>query len=196
MLIFIYNQSVLLVMELFRSEKQKKSISKTMSYILRHKPEDFGLGLDPEGFVELSDLVNALQQRFSFITYKHVLAIVDSDEKQRYKLSDNMICANYGHSLESLTLKYHETAPPEILFHGTAARTYEKFIKTQGIKKMNRLYVHLSDDEKTALDVGKRHGQPYVIKIKAKQAWKDGVKFLVSENGTYLVDFVDPKYFS
>lgn len=182
-------------MELFRGQEQKKRISKTMSYILRHDPAEFGVTLDSEGYAELSDLINALHKRFDFVKEEHVKEIVLTDEKQRYKIEGSKICANYGHSFKELSPKYIEVEPPEILFHGTKKGTYEHVISKEGIKKMNRLFVHLSSDEETAAKVGQRHGKPYVIKILAKDAWHDGVKFFLAENGTYLVDFVDPKYF-
>jgi putative RNA 2'-phosphotransferase len=182
-------------MELFRNEEQKKRISKTMSYILRHNPEEFGIVLDPEGYTEISDLVNALHTRFDFVEESHVRSIVLTDEKQRYKIDCSRICANYGHSVKELTPKYTEVEPPDCLFHGTKKETYEKVINKEGIKKMNRLFVHLSTDEATAASVGQRHGKPHVITICAKDAWRDGVKFFLAENGTYLVDFIDPKYF-
>jgi len=182
-------------MKHFKDKKQKTKVSKTMAYILRHKPDEFGIVLDPEGFTELTELASAIRQRHPYVTEEHVQEIVQMDEKQRYKISENMICANYGHSLDSLVLKYPEAEPPEILYHGTAKQTYEKFIKTEGIKKMNRLFVHLSADKETAYDVGSRHGRPFIIPIKAKQAWKEGLVFRLSENGTYLVDHVAPEYF-
>ena len=39
-------------------------LSKFMSLVLRHKPENFGLKLDPFGFVDLSDLLAVLQNRY------------------------------------------------------------------------------------------------------------------------------------
>ncbi len=34
---------------------------------------------------------------------------------------------------------------------------------------MSRLYVHLSKDEEMAVKVGKRHGEPVVLKMKAEE---------------------------
>lgn len=59
---------------------------------------------------------------------------------------------------------------------------------------MNRLYVHLSKDEKTAHEVGKRHGEPYVFHIDGHKMKEDGVKCYLSENGVWLTKYVDKKY--
>ena len=60
---------------------------------------------------------------------------------------------------------------------------------------MSRQYVHLSGDFETAMAVGKRHGIPVVITIDAAAMVRDGVGFYRSENGVWLCEHVEPKYF-
>jgi len=86
-----------------------------------------------------------------------------------------------------------ETTPPDILYHGTAETTVHAILK-EGIVKGNRLHVHLSQTEETAVNVGKRHGKPYVLRINAKQMFEDGIMFYHSNNGVWLTDYVSPKY--
>ena len=59
---------------------------------------------------------------------------------------------------------------------------------------MSRLYVHLSSDMETAMKVGKRHGEPVVLKINSEEMCNDGIKFYLSENGVWLTKSVDMKY--
>lgn len=47
--------------------------------------------------------------------------------------------------------------PPQYLWHGTGEK-YTQSIDSGGLIPKSRLYVHLSGDEKTAVKVGKRHG--------------------------------------
>ena len=44
-------------------------------------------------------------------------------------------------------------------------------------------------------EVGIRHGEVVILEIDAEQMYKDGVKFYLSENNVWHVDFVDKKYF-
>ncbi|WRK52738.1 RNA 2'-phosphotransferase [Coprobacillaceae bacterium CR2/5/TPMF4] len=67
-------------------------------------------------------------------------------------------------------------------------------IKATGIKKMRRLYVHLSKDVETAFKVGSRHGIPVVLVIDTLAMQKDGYKFYCSKNGVWLCDDIDFKY--
>ena len=60
---------------------------------------------------------------------------------------------------------------------------------------MGRLYVHLSKDVETAVNVGKRHGKPVVLKIHSGDMYRDGQAFYLSENGVWLTKKVVPEYF-
>ena len=59
---------------------------------------------------------------------------------------------------------------------------------------MNRLYVHLSKDKETAINVGKRHGKAIILEIDTKKMLNDGHKFYYSNNGVWLCDDIDFKY--
>ena len=84
--------------------------------------------------------------------------------------------------------------PPDVLYHGTATRFLE-LIYAEGLVTGNRLYVHLSPDEATAINVGSRHGTPFVIKIDCRKMLTDGCKFYLSNNGVWLTKQVLPEYF-
>lgn len=46
-----------------------------------------------------------------------------------------------------------------------------------------------------AVNVGSRHGKPYVIKIDCQKMLADGCKFFLSNNGVWLTEKVLPEYF-
>lgn len=74
-------------------------VSKLMDYILRHSPEEFGLRPDVEGFVPLSELVEALKTVYPDVTEEFVRRTVELDSKGRYEIRGNKIRACYGYSL-------------------------------------------------------------------------------------------------
>jgi putative RNA 2'-phosphotransferase len=59
---------------------------------------------------------------------------------------------------------------------------------------MNRLYVHLSKDEATAVKVGSRHGKPIVFTVDSGLMAADGFDFYLSANGVWLTKEVPVKY--
>ena len=170
-----------------------KNISKYISLILRHKPEVIGITLDEHGWADVGELIKGVTRTRPF-SMETLEEIVQSDEKQRYSFDDTKtpIRANQGHSIP-FDVELPEVIPPEILYHGTG----EKFIASieqQGLLPMSRLYVHLSADEKTAKEVGRRHGKPIVFEVLSSQMTKDGSTFYRSVNEVWLTKAVPMKY--
>jgi len=171
----------------------KMNTSKQLSYWLRHHPEDVGIELDKEGWTDLDILIQkANEQGFNF-TLELIEETVRSSDKQRFAIKDGKIRANQGHSVD-VDIKFTKAIPPDVLYHGTASKVMDKILK-EGLDKMKRHHVHLSDNPETAMKVGMRHGKPVVIKIDAKQMVKDGIEFYKSENNVWLTESVHTRYF-
>lgn len=164
-------------------------MSKQLSYLLRHKPEDANLHMDNHGWVEIDELV-----RNAKMTRDAIEKIVATSDKKRFSISDDgkRIRANQGHSFH-VDLELESVKPPPILYHGTATRFVDSIMK-DGIKCMDRDYVHLTDKYETAINVGKRHGKPRVFTVLAEDMWRDGIEFYHSVNGVWLTKYVDTKY--
>jgi putative RNA 2'-phosphotransferase len=162
-----------------------EKLSKTMAYALRHKPEEFGLTLNSEGWVSFTVFVEAMNSAMKFpVTEELITEIVVSDNKQRYTVKNGMIRAAQGHSFP-IELGIPQSTPPEFLFHGTTTSTLP-LIFAEGLKSMSRAHVHLSSNIETAKTVGARHGKPVVLQVKALAAHQQGIKFFQAENGVWL----------
>ena len=120
--------------------------------------------------------------------------IVRTDNKQRYSFNEDRtkIRANQGHSVP-MDVELKEAAPPEILYHGTGERALDPILR-EGLRPMKRLYVHLSRDYDTAVQVGRRHGKPAVLLVRAGKMREDGYPFFLSANGVWLTKAVPPEY--
>ncbi|ATZ80206.1 tRNA 2'-phosphotransferase/Ap4A hydrolase [Bodo saltans virus] len=174
-------------------ERTRKS--KLLSYILRHHPEKFDLKIDTNGWIDINKLIVAINmQKEEKITHEQILEIVEKCDKQRYKLNDynTMIKANQGHSVD-VELKFIEKIPPKTLYHGTVYHNIDS-IKSTGLDKMSRHHVHMTNDMKTAIDVGKRRGRPIICIIDSQKMHKDKIKFYCSENNVWLTENVPPEY--
>lgn len=177
-------------------EQNLTRISKFLSLILRHSPQTVGIQIDYQGgWTDVETLIQKVNQNGKYhITMQLLEEIVRTDEKQRYCFNPDKtkIRANQGHSIP-VDLGLNEQTPPEILYHGTAERFLQS-IAEKGLLPMSRNHVHLSKDEETALKVGKRHGKPYILKIKSGEMHRKGIKFYLSENGVWLTEYVSPEY--
>ena len=175
---------------------QKLSIF--LSLVLRHKPEEAGVSLDENGWVDVKKLIDGINKTGRSINFQLLKEIVDSDNKQRYSFNQDFskIRANQGHSIP-IKLKFNTANPPDVLYHGTSTKNLDS-IKLRGIKPMSRQYVHLSDDIKTAENVGSRHCLGglglVVLVIDAKRMSEDGVDFYLSDNGVWMSDLIEWKY--
>lgn len=169
-------------------------LSVFISLVLRHKPDAAGIQLDEHGWANVDELIEGISNTGRTIDINILEEIVRTDNKQRYSFNEDktLIRANQGHSI-SVDVELEEKQPSQYLYHGTADRFLDSIL-SEGLKSMSRLYVHLSNDKETAMKVGKRHGKPVVLKIKAGEMWKDGIKFYLSQNGVWLTRFVDKKY--
>lgn len=169
-------------------------ISKYLSFILRHKPESIGLTLSREGWVSLEDLILASAKHGTKITEEIVREVVKKNDKQRFTISSDtlFIKANQGHSI-SVDLELREAVPPDLLYHGTVER-FLKRIQSEGLLKMKRHHVHLSDSKDKARQVGMRRGKPIILKIAASLMYAEGSRFYVSPNDVWLTDIVPAKY--
>jgi len=169
-------------------------ISKFLSLVLRHQPEKIGLRLSQSGWASVEELIEASRQRGIEFTLEELQNVVASNDKKRFSLSEDglLIRANQGHSIE-VELGYAPTAPPDVLFHGTAER-FMASIKKHGLIKGKRHHVHLSADIDTATKVGRRHGKPVVLKIEAGRMRQDGFVFYLSANKVWLTESVLVQY--
>ncbi|MBD5551556.1 MAG: RNA 2'-phosphotransferase [Lachnospiraceae bacterium] len=170
-------------------------LSKFISLVLRHQPDAAHITLDEHGWANVEELLTGINETGRKIDMETLEGIVATDNKQRYSFNQDktLIRANQGHSIP-VDVELKEQEPPEFLYHGTATRFLDS-IMNEGLKPMSRLYVHLSKDIETALKVGKRHGEPVILKIHSGVMYKDGYKFYLSENGVWLTKKVDAKYF-
>ena len=170
-------------------------ISKYISLILRHKPEEIGIQLDEHGWANTDELISGISKKYPF-SFGELEEIVRTDEKQRYSFNEDksLIRANQGHSIP-LDVELEESVPPEHLYHGTGEK-YVKSILESGLIPKSRLYVHLSSDLATAEIVGKRHGTPVIFRIESLKMHEKGYLFYKSVNGVWLTKKVPTNYLS
>lgn len=167
-----------------------------LSWLLRHDKDAYKKGIiDEHGWRSVSELID--NQGFTFALLNE---IVFTNNKSRFEYNSDCtgIRARQGHSIPvDVELKIAENISESnpYLWHGTSDKFIEK-IKRHGLDHGERVYVHLSDDEKTAYDVGKRHGgQVCIICVDAYKMILDGLEIFISNNGIYNTKSVDPKYF-
>ena len=175
-------------------EKQLKHISKFMSLVLRHKPEEIGLQLDENGWTSVEELITKMNENGVSVDRETINKVVETNDKKRFAFNEDetLIRASQGHSID-IELDLPAAMPPDILYHGTTEKYLESIFK-EGLKKQSRQYVHLSITIETAKAVGGRHGKPVILLINARAMHESGYKFYLSENKVWLTDAVPVEF--
>lgn len=174
--------------------KKNKYISKYLSYILRHHPDDLGINLDAQGWTSVEILLQKINEGKGSLTFQELEEVVATNSKQRFSFNADktQIKANQGHSV-SVDLNLEAVQPPTYLYHGTVAKFLDS-IKENGILKGSRHHVHLSENKTTATDVGSRRGKPVILTVKSGKMHEDGYLFYCTENKVWLTDMIPSQY--
>jgi putative RNA 2'-phosphotransferase len=197
------------------SQKDLAKLSHILSYALRHNPLKYNLVLDKEGWTSISELLIALSLHpghhhlnrwLRHIKKQNLEEMISRSDKVRFEIMDDKIRALYGHSYSSSSIPFTKiqkiaSKPPDILYHGTSPSA-AKNIMSEGLRPMNRQYVHLSTGKHTALQVGKRktilkkeEHQPVIIAISAIEAYNTGVyHYYQASDSVWLSDYVHPNF--
>lgn len=172
-----------------------KRLSKFLSLLLRHRPSEIGLQLEPGGWARVADLVQKGRDvAHAPLSRERIERLVEEQDKPRFSLTEDgeRIRANYGHSLD-VDLDLEPEPPPEHLYHGTAARTLEAILQ-EGLEPRSRRYVHLSADPDDAREVGQRHGTPRILRVQATRMHQAGYTFYRPAAKIWLTEHVPPDH--
>ncbi len=69
--------------------KRLTRISKYLTFILRHNPESIGMKLDPEGWLNIDELIKNANASGKSITLAQLHEVVASSEEKLFSLSDD-----------------------------------------------------------------------------------------------------------
>ncbi len=136
-------------------------ISKTMSFLLRHKPEAAGLTLDEQGYVELDGLAEGVGQLMRCtVTVDHVVELVRTSKVVRFEVRGDRIRA----VKDRPPPKKPRPTSPDILYHACTAEQVEGYQRLGSLRSEDGRPVWLSADEGQAWRAAHRmDGSPRVL---------------------------------
>jgi putative RNA 2'-phosphotransferase len=167
------------------------ALSKLIVYIVQHRPDEFGLVLDEDGFVSLKELQQAIAEEkgWSYVRRSHIIEAVYAGDWQRFELTDERIRDALFNPIH-----YEPVSPPKILYQGAKRRAYPHILQ-QGLVPLGRKYVLLAASSELALRMGRRRdSDPVVVEIQAERASENGVVFYQANPLIYLASHIPPTY--
>jgi putative RNA 2'-phosphotransferase len=169
-------------------------LSRFLTFLLRHKPKDYPLAIDREGFAPWREVVDMVQERFYDVTEEQIRSLIAGAEKKRFEIRGDKVRATYGHSFP-VDLGDTATEPPAELYFGAARDLAESMLRS-GLTPRDRQYVHLSVTAKEAESVARRHDpSPAILVVDAQAAHAEGIRFYES-GPLFLVEQVPAKFLS
>ena len=163
------------------SSKAEK-LSKMMTAALRHKPEDFHIELQPDGFVRLETLAQSAQFRRLGATSRMLAAVVRSISKKRFiftmRRGDIHVAATHGHSegvliTQDTLVEISQSRAPEFAYHATKYSHWHGIL-SRGLLKMGRTHVHLA--VQPTQQEGLHGGQDLLIVVRCQDLVKSGIR--------------------
>jgi 2'-phosphotransferase len=193
------------------------SISKALTYLLRHGAEKEGLDMRADGYVLVDEILNHKTIKSKKVNLELLNKIVETNDKKRFELAtieneksggkkELFIRATQGHTLkniddEKLLKKIEDFKAYPVVVHGTYFKFWSS-IKAEGLKSMSRNHIHLAPGIPGEKDVvsGMRSSCDVIIEIDMEKAINDKIEFFVSSNNVILTKGIDGvlpmKYFS
>ena len=149
----------------------RRRISKLLSLILRHHPDEFGLNMDEYGYMPLDEVVEAVQQRYSAVEEEDIRDLIDTSRQRRFEIVDDRIRALYGHTFY-VEMDGEPMDPPESLFLCVSAAQVRR-MKEEGIRSEDRSYLHLSPTREIAESRAGAVTDPCVVEVYAEAAARE-----------------------
>ena len=146
------------------SDFEVEKIGRTLAAILRHGK--FGLDMDAQGNVSLKDVMAKIRERnprMNWLRARHIEALVETDPKGRYVISNGKIRATYGHTIP-LDIRLDCEDIPDELFYPASPEEAEIILES-GIFPSDRAMVHLSRGYRDAVRAGSVRTEDPVILV-------------------------------
>jgi putative RNA 2'-phosphotransferase len=167
------------------------ALSKLLAYIVQHRPDEFGLALDEEGFVSLKELQQAIteEEGWSYVRRSHIIEAIYAGDRERFELKDDRIRDALFNPMP-----YEPLSPPKMLYQGARRRAYPHILQ-KGLAPMGHTYVLLATSPELARRIGRRRDpDPIIVEIQAQRAYEKGIIFYQANPLTYLASYIPPSF--
>jgi putative RNA 2'-phosphotransferase len=153
------------------------SLSRFLVYILGHRPYEFGLVPDMDGFVSYKELLQAIHEEpgWHYVRQSNINEVLlgkdrslFQPEEKRIRVLDRQWQMDLDHPSDML---------PKLLFTPIRRKAHP-VVMEKGLKSAEGKHIVLSSDQDMILRIGKRRDQnPVLLEILASSAQSKGIMF-------------------
>jgi putative RNA 2'-phosphotransferase len=161
-----------------RLPRQLESLARMLSYMLCHRPDEFGLVLDEGGFLPVKHLLQVLsgEPGWGFVRRHHLEQLAGLLKPPTLELTGARIrCLIPGPAQLRRPLSQ---APPALLYAAIPAKAHER-VWEQGLRPPPEGELVLAATPEMALKIGRRRSpEPVLATVQAQAAARAGITFL------------------
>ena len=176
-----------------RNQIKTHNLARFMLYILGHKPDEFGLVPDSEGFVTYKEFLWAVHEEpgWGYVRKGHINEVLLGRDRALFQPEEDRIRASDRRW--HLDLENPSQSPPKILFVAVRRRAHP-VVMEKGLTAAEGRYLVLSPDREMAARIGRRRDQkPVLLEIMAASAREAGISLYPFGN-LYLTDQIPARF--
>jgi len=153
------------------------NLTRLMIYILGHKPFEFGLVPDQEGFLSFKELLQAIHEEagWGYVRQGDITEVFLGKDRALFQVDNKRI-----RTIDrrwSLDLNQPAGLLPKVLFMGIRRKAHP-VVMEKGLRRIGGRYYVLSPRREMAERIGKRRDErPVVLEIMAEEAQRRGDLF-------------------
>jgi putative RNA 2'-phosphotransferase len=159
-----------------RLPRQLADLARMLTYLLCHRPDEFGLVLAADGFIPVKQVLQALtgEPGWGFVRRHHLDQVAALMQPPAFELADDRIrCLAPGPA----RLRRADAAPPALLYAAIPPKAHER-VWEEGLKPPPEKELVLAATRETAMKLGRRRApEPVIVTVQAQAAVRAGIPF-------------------
>jgi putative RNA 2'-phosphotransferase len=178
-----------------KKQKALKQLTKFIAYALGHKPDEFGLVLDPDGFIKIKEFLKAIREGdgFKYVRRSHLEELIITLPDPPIEIKDNLIRAKYRDKLSR-----HSPAQniPKFLYTCVRRRAYPVVLEN-GIFPTAYSQVVLSAHRDLAERMGRRvDAMPVLLTVHTRKPAAEKIVFYRAGETLFLAESINKGCFT
>ena len=159
-----------------RLPRQLEDLARMLTYILCHRPDEFGLALEEDGSASIKQLLQALagEPGWGHVRTRHLEEVAGLLQPPGFAVSGDRIKALQPPPAQ---LRRPPGEPPPVLLYLAIPRRAHSAVWEEGLKPPRDGELLLAATPELALKLGKRRGADIPVTIQAQAAARKGVGF-------------------
>uniref|UniRef100_A0A7C5AKU8 RNA 2'-phosphotransferase n=1 Tax=Desulfobacca acetoxidans TaxID=60893 RepID=A0A7C5AKU8_9BACT len=178
---------------MIRLTREQESLARILAYILCHRPDEFGLVLDEEGFVPVRQLLQVLagEPGYSWVRRRHLEELAHLVSPPRFELLQDRL---RGLVPGPARLRRPGVEPPPLLYLALPPKAHAGVFES-GLKSHPGRELLLAATPERALNLGRRRSpDPVLVTVQAGRAHRAGVVFQGYGEGLFLAERIPREY--